>query len=289
MGQLKPATTEMFEEVYSSLLRRHDPTIPKEKWRTIFEPSWRRPTDGEVGYVLTQEDRIVGFLGLIKAQRHINGILESFVNVTSWITEGGAGQGALLVLPLRELQAHTVTNLTSTPFAYRVFRRIGFEVLETHYRIIPTLQRRTGTRWEVTEDDQEIIETLTPSDVDVYRDHLPHVRQLVARRESRYCHLVFSAVQRRGISFAKVHHFGGPGAPAEAIADIGRYLLKEGILAFDCDDRLISPLRNRWSVRRKLDVPRLYRSDSLSPREISELYSELVLLGMDLKKEPERL
>ena len=279
MEQLKPAAAGMFEEIYSSLLRHHDPTIPKEKWRNLFSPAWGETPDAKVGYVLMEDSQYVGFLGLIVAERNIGGSIERFANVTSWIAKSGAGRGALLVFPLRDLKTHTVTNLTSTPAAYSVFRRIGFDVLETHYRIIPTMQPRSGPRWSVTEDDDEIAGLLSNADLGIYRDHAPYVRQIVASQESRYCHMVFSPVQRRGVRVVKVHHFGGPAAPSAAIPDIGRYLIRHGILAFDCDDRLIDRLGNGWSVKRKLVVPRLYRSESLEPDQISELYSELVLLG----------
>lgn len=281
MAELMPATVGMFDEIYSTLLRRHDPTIPREKWRNIFEPSWVVSRGKHAGYVLKEGNRVVAFLGLIFSEREVAGSVEAFANVTSWIAEDGGARGAALLFPLRELRSHTITNLTSTPEAYRIFRRFGFEVLETHYQIIPAVIPRGRKRWRVLEDGDEIAAVLSESDRIVYRDHVPYARQLIADDGAHYCHMVFSVRQFRGLRIAKVHHMGGGTDPNEVLPAIGRYLArKRRILAFDCDDRLLGSPGLRWSVRRKLDVPRLYRSASLEPPQISELYTEMVLLGI---------
>lgn len=280
MEELKPATAEMFEQVYSTLLHPHDPEVPKDRWWNIFSQTWNDGGNGHVGYVLEDEGEIVGFLGLLFSERYIAGSVEPFANVTSWIARNGRGRGATLLFPLRDLRSHTITNLTSSPEAYRVFRRFGFEVLDTHYRIIPTVQPRRSRRWSVTEDESEIVGVLGENDLRVYHDHAPYVRQLVAADSSRYCYLVYSTVRRRGIPVAKIHHFGDAGAADAALPDIGRFLFRtHGILALDCDARLVGRMEESWSIRRKLAVPRLYRSGSVAPEEISELYSELVFLG----------
>ena len=280
MGELKPATAEDFEDIYSALLRRHDPNIPKGRWRTIFEPAWGGGPDGQVGYVLREDGRVVGFLGLIFSERNIDGVVQKFANITSWIAEEGGGHGAGLIFPLRRLRSHTITNLTSTPEAFRIFRRFGFAVLDTHCWIIPAVLPRTGLRWQVTEETQEITGRLIDPDRTIYRDHAPYVRQLLAERGARYGHMVYSIVKRRGLRVAKVHHLGGEAELNEVAPDVGRFLMaKHGVLALECDDRLVAPDGVRWSNRRELGVPRLYLSDSVRPPHISELYTEMVLLG----------
>lgn len=280
MGRLKRATPDLFEEVHSNLLRHHDPGIPRERWRRIFAPAWADGR-GDAGWVLVEDDRIVGFMGLIFAQREIDGSVQKFANVTSWIAEGGGGRGAALLFPLRELRSHTITNLTSTPEAYRIFRRFGFEVLDAHYRIIPSVLPRGDRRWRVTEDPRDVEQVLSEPDRAIYRDHAPYVQQLVAEDGARYCYLVFSIARRRGLRVAKIHHVGGDAELADALPDIGRHVTNRyRVLAFDCDDRLTGSTRLRWSVRRELTVPRLYRSETLSPPQISELHSEIVLLGI---------
>ena len=281
MGELKQATPQMFEEVYSTLLRRLDASVPRERWRNIFAPAWVDSPEDPVGYVLRERDRIVGFMGLIFAEREVDGTVEKFANVTSWIAEGGGARGAALLFPLRDLRSHTITNLTSTPNAYRIFRRFGFEVLDTHYQIVPALHPRRGRRRRVTEREEDITAVLTEADRGIYEDHAPYVRQLIAVDQGGYCHLVYSLVRRRGLRVAKVHHAGGEVRLTTALPDIGRFLTRNhGIMAFDCDDRLLGSTRYRWGVRRELSVPRLYRSESLAPPQVSELHSEMVLLGI---------
>jgi hypothetical protein len=47
-----------------------------------------------------------------------------------------------------------------------------------------------------------------------------------------------------------------------------------------CDERYLGGRAVAGSIRRRLDPPRQYRSDSMKPEEITGLYSELALLGL---------
>ena len=67
--------------------------ITPELWRRLLDYPWR-PADASRGCVAVDGDRVVGFLGLVYADRPFNGRTERFCNICAWyLLKDYRGQG----------------------------------------------------------------------------------------------------------------------------------------------------------------------------------------------------
>ena len=182
MERLQRVHPSMFDEIYTGLLHGHDATVTKEEWRRIFSYGWHNPS-GHVGYALMDGGAPVGFVGLIFSEIVIDGVCEKFCNVTTWIVkENYQGSAAALVLPLRDLKEHTITNMTSNMRAYRVFSRLGFETLETHTRLalaVPALLVPSQIDCTIAHEPDAIAPELDETHARILHDHLPYAQHLL--------------------------------------------------------------------------------------------------------------
>jgi hypothetical protein len=85
MIRVEIATPESFESVLPLFDVFRNPPIPSEQWRRLFHYSWPCEEDMR-GFVLKHDNRVVGFFGTILYDRVIDGRVEKFANLTSWVT-----------------------------------------------------------------------------------------------------------------------------------------------------------------------------------------------------------
>lgn len=275
---------EAFDDIHSELLVILDAKRPKEEWRRIFTHGWAGD-EAYNGYALLDNGEIVGFLGLIFARLPTADGAEPLCNVTSWIVKDRyRGEAALLVLPLRKLSGYTLTNLSSNRTAYEVFTRLGFDVLETHKRIFlppPPAFGRQGYRAVVIVEPEEILPRLEGRDVKLFDDHRTCARHLLIEGEDGYCYVIFTSGRRRRLPCARIHYFSNPARLPPLLPTLQRSLWKHhGLVLAECDERMVEGLELARSVRKRLSIPRLFRSSRLSNHQIPNLYSEIPLLNL---------
>ena len=192
---------------------------------------------------------------------------------------------AALVLAVRNLKEHTVTNLTCNEDAYSVFARMEFQVLETHIRIVPInlgslfMGGRKGCK--TTFDTAAIEPIVGERDRKILRDHLPYAGHLLTWDDSGYSYVVYSTGARWGLQTARIHYLSDPKRFAAHLPRIQHSLMgRHGTLLLECDERFLNGMRIPLSFTKRLLIPRLFRSPRLSPGAITNLYSELVMLRL---------
>lgn len=275
---------EAFDEIHSELLVTLDAERPKEEWRRIFTREWDSDRDYN-GYALLDDGQIVGFLGLIFALMPTPAGAEPLCNVTSWIVkESYRGEAALLVLPLRKLTGHTLTNLSCNRVAYQVFTRLGFDVLETHKRIFlppPPGFGRPRPRAAIILEPEEIARRLDGRDAKLFQHHRTCAHHLLIEEADGYCYTIFTSGRRRRLPCARIHYLSNRARLPSLLSTIQSSLWKHhGLVLAECDERLVEGLELARSFRTRLPIPRLFRSSRLSKHQITNLYSEIVLLNL---------
>lgn len=279
-SRVEPAFPGDFDEVFG-LLKQLDPHRPAAEWRRIFDYRWRRP-DEPVGYLLRNGNEVVGYVGMILSEMTVDGRLERFCNVTSWVTRPEhRGEGALLVLQLNRLKGYTITNLTSNPATLPVFRRLGFEPLETVWTVLrPTpavMWRRSRCR--VRTDPAEIRPLLEATHQRILDDHLALTHHLLVSTDRALCYAVYTIRQRWRLRAVRLHYISNPELLAEHWPAVHRRLfLSHGAPLAEADSRLLSATRIPGAVRKEMSLPRLFRSPHLRPEQVTDLYSEMILL-----------
>jgi hypothetical protein len=273
----------MFDDIYRELLQLLDPERPREAWRLIFEYDWNRAED-YVGYVAIDDGELVGFMGLIFSEMVIQGRTERFCNVSSLITKPShRGAAALFVLGLRSLRDHTVTNLSSNDLAYRLFSRMPFDVLETHTRVIlPSIAWPShGANPFVTVDPDTIGSRLDERHQRIFADHQSFAEHLFVQDAEGGCYVLYTLGRRHRNRSVRIHYLSDGNVFAHNIRPIQRTLFqRHHSLIIDCPERMVEHLDIPFSFRKRLRIPRLFMSNRLRRDQISNLYSEAILLNL---------
>lgn len=285
MARLVTVDASMFDDIHQHLLTLLPPPRPREEWSLLFSSPWK-PQEDRVGYALFEGSTPVAFMGLLFADRWIQGRTRPFCNVTSWVArEPYRSEASLLALQLRELDGHCITNLTPTPTVARVFRRLGFEPLETHRTVLlpaGLLRPGLGARGVgVSEDPADLESVLEARHREVFEAHRPFAHHVVAWDAGGYCYVVYTVVRTAVSRRARVHTVSDPRRFARWLPRLQRHWAStHGALSAEWDARFLDGVKVPLSVRRLRGAPRLFRPAGVDRREIDNLYSELVLLDL---------
>jgi acetoacetyl-CoA synthetase len=256
--------------------------IGVDGWRRLFDYGWldKKPNRG---FVLTLGDEIVGFLGAIYAPRQIRDQSFMICNFTSWyILPRYRGWGlALLAAALRD---HDIcyTSLTPSLTSARMFEAMGFKCLESQRIIFPPLLHLDTLRApgaEIIFDLDRIRGLLNDDQRLIFDDHLAHGCLHLAIRDGAECaYLVLKRRTKRGLALSELLYCSAPHILVRHLERAKLAILRrQRSVALMADARLF-PAGLPRGVRISRKDPALFRSSLLEPKELDNLYSELVLL-----------
>jgi GNAT superfamily N-acetyltransferase len=257
--------------------------IAPERWRRLLDYPWR-PAAADRGCVALDGDRIVGFLGLVYADRPLGGRSARFCNICAWyLLRDYRGRGIgreMQRLSLADPHV-TYTILTATAETGRAFQtRGGFSVLDSERYLV---RRRSAppADLDVVEAPDQIAAALPAGEQAVLRDHEGYnLRHLLCRRGSDSCYVVMQVKRKgEGVLYHEVMHASEPGflvAHAPALAD-AILPAEKSVLAID---RRFIPGAPGWDTE-TMRLPRWFRSP-LPAADVDHLYSEIVLLDLKL-------
>jgi hypothetical protein len=139
----------------------------------------------------------------------------------------------------------------------------------------PSLAGRT----RISADPKVIESTLAGAELELYRDHAraAAVHHLMLTRDSEFCYVMFRKVTRKDLPvFAAIVHVSNPELFRRAIRPLTCHLLlHHRVLATLAELRVVK-YRPHLAVMLPSPRPKMYRSATLKPTQIDDLYSELV-------------
>jgi hypothetical protein len=285
MIRVEPATAAMFAEVAPLLDGFHNAKITRTQWGSLFDYPWPC-TETARGFVLRDDGRCVGFFGTIWSERTIDGRRERLCNLTSWITLPEYRHHSLLLLKsVLALGDCTITCHSPAPHLYPIYKKFGFRDLETHLRIVlpwPSLPPRFGLGGRLFTDPAQIAPRLGEAERLILEAHrVPGCGHLLIESRRGSCYLVFTRTRGRRRYFSHLHYIGTPAVFVRFLDRLKLHLLavnRTPLIMLDA--RLAAGLDLPHSRVVPLGVPHVFRSSSLTPEQIDNLYSELILLGL---------
>ena len=282
---VEEATEADCEHVLPILAGFKNAALGPERWRRLFDYSWRAPTRSR-GFLLRDGDQVVGFFGTIWSERMIAGKREVLCNLTSWITLPEYRNSSLLLLKaVVDLPDCTLTCHTLAGRIYPLFKRFGFEDLETKLRILlplPSWNFSALLHFRATTDRERILAILEGPDRDIFLAHKPYpCGHLLVHGRDGYCYMIFTKTKGRRASFAHLQYISNRDVFLRALDLIKlRLFLATGTPFVMIDARLMRGIEIPHSREVALGRPYVYRSASLRPEQIDNLYSEMILLGI---------
>lgn len=281
---VRPAEQGDIDSVVDLLFGNMSQKVSRERWRRLLDYPWR-PADADLGRVAVDGGRIVGFLGLVYADRPIGGRIERFCNICAWYllkSHRGRGIGQEIQFSAVADPRMTYTIMTATLATGQAFsENSGFQVLDdTRY----LLRRRAGSQRNIdlVDDPDRIAPLLATKDRIILEEHRPfNLRHLFVRAGGEGCYIMMQ-VKRKGedIDYHEIMYASDGrvlGGFAPAIADA---LLPSDTAVLAIDRRFL-PSAQDWETE-AIRLPRWYRSARVEPAKIDHLYGEIALLDLKL-------
>ncbi len=279
---VRPANQDDAEEICSLILRQFNNGIDRAAWQNLLENNWSN-NEGEYGWVLEAKGGVVGFIGTVYSEREINGRRERFCNLTTLcVDEEYRGMAlSLLTTAIRSANC-TVTSISPIPTVARLMEMMGFKALDIGRIIYPPVMNALGLMRGLPRFESRI-EFIKPHINEALRqainDHVPYgCLAVLIRSRGEQCLIVSKKRIKRGVPFSEILFVSSAELFARHLEAIKWYVMaKQCTIAVMGDSRLFGKSRPCGILMRR-EV--LFRSESVAPESIDNLYTELVLIPM---------
>ena len=284
MATARKAFPEDFDKTYPLFEKFNNVGLKKRDWEQLFLNPWKS-RERHCGYILLEDNKVVGYLGTLFSERIIQSQENKFCNVTSWIVEKEfRNQSFLLLLPLLTLKGYTTTIFSPNNATYIASKKLGFKDLETHIRLIfPfTVMRRFFNNCSIFEDNELLSNILDQQHLKIHYDHLSFsCRQLFIKTKYGSFYLVATRVVKKKIPVAYIHFISDLSIFLKSIENIKlKVCVRLKVFLMLVDERFMRGSKVAFSKKIKLSQPKVFKSDSLKKDEIDSLYSELIVLNL---------
>ena len=131
-------------------------------------------------------------------------------------------------------------------------------------------------------DARRIDALLAPDDAKAFRDHrhLPWLHHLAVGHGHAWCHVVWRRTRLKNVTGAMVLAFSDGALFLRHRGAVGSHLLLRHGLPFTRVEARLLPRQPKGSFELAGYRNKVFRSDTLAPADISNLYTELVALDL---------
>jgi hypothetical protein len=290
---VRKATDDDLYQVYGLLSNStlNSAWLSLDARKRMFRPVWGGD-EGYYGYVLEDDDKVVGFLGLLFTEREIKGETHKFCELHSWYVKDEYRNDSMrLFLPAMSMRNITIVNHTPTDTVYDVSKKFGFSDLESKLLIFLPVPTWKSLSAAVTIETRKhlIAEYLDDADRRIFLDHADvecHHFLVRSRYDSGYSYIVLKKMWlRRFVPFGRILYVSNEQLLLDCISKLKLYwCLRLGLQFIVIDrDQLATPVKPPLTRESPRKVPSQYKSPVLAPEDIRPpLYTLPLLLGYRL-------
>ncbi|MBM2813871.1 MAG: hypothetical protein HW421_633 [Ignavibacteria bacterium] len=284
MPDIIKVKSEDFENVYELLAEFNNPRITKSDWQRLFVDRWNTGKD-YFGYMICENNKVMGFLGLIFSQRNIKGNNYNFCNLTSWIVRKEYRSFSLTLLSkvVKEHKDYIITSLTPSSDVKTIYDRFKFIEIGRFSFIIapmPYFSFNRNIKFEFSAD--LIMGSVDSSLQKIIHDHLQFdcfFSKITFKEQS--CLLIYNKVFKRGIPIIRIIYVSDKEMFRKNISRICmRLCIRHWALGMMIYDDLISEEILKGKIYKKIEQSRSFLSTQGQIEQIDMLYSEIVILNV---------
>lgn len=283
MLKVLPVKREDFEMVYPLLTQIPSPiAIAKETWRRLFDRQWDSQIE-PLGYVLMKESEAVGYIGLLTVKREIDGQRHEIMNLTSWtVKKQYSGHSIKLIFPFIQDQARTLTCFTPAKSVDVVFRRFGFQELNSALQVIPFWAMSFGRNdYEIFFDIAGQRSLLTKEEGQIYNDHrsFSGSTHFIIKKAQDHCYVVAKRVLKKKLPFLHVHYVSDKKLFVQGIKKfVGAICCRSRVLGLIVFEHYLGSQELSGTIKVRMQSKPLFRSAYLKQKDMDSLYSEFFVL-----------
>ena len=280
---VEPIGDSDIDRVGDFLHENLDSHISARNWSQAVRPPWSVESPNH-GFMLHEGGHLVGVYLAFYSERTIAERNERFCNLAAWcVVPKYRLHGLKLLNALLGQSGYHFTDLSPSGNVVRLNERLGFKHLDTAAALMPNLPWPTWPgRYRISSDPAAIESVLAGPQLQIYRDHR-HARaakHLVIIHRGEHCYVIFRRDRRKDLPlFASVLYVSNPSLFRRMAAVFGRHLLLRHRIPLTLLELRIVGGQPAGSLRLRSSRPKMFKSDSLRPEQIDNLYSELVCVA----------
>lgn len=272
------------EEGVVNLLENFYPGVPNH-WRKIFTPRNWVVEDDFPGFVIVDQQKIVGFLGTLFSEHETPKGKVKICNLTTWYVEPEYRQhGLTLFLKVMKTPNVSWTNLTAAPHTYEWLSRSGFKTLNDRQVLILPLPKLFGRnrQKQITITDKFSKTDLQPNLHNIFHMHQNlHCKPILITHGNQQCLCLLVVTRYKKIPLAKIYYVSDTDL-FNAVIDRIRFELcyKLRVCYLQVEGNIMHKTNMHGVFVKAMHPPRLYKSNILTKDEVTLLGSELFVLGI---------
>lgn len=285
MGRISvtPIDRVDLDRVGEFLHRNLNSRISAVQWARSACAPWEEQAPNH-GFMLVNDGEIVGVYVAFYSTRVIEGRTERFCNLGPWCVLPRYRLYSLQLLKALLAQpGYHFTDLSPSGNTISVNERLKFHRLDTTSSLMLNLPWPSWPgRWKVVTDPDRIERLLSGKDLQIYRDHQRALaaHHVVITKDDELCYVIFRRDRRKRMPlFASVLYASNPKVLRRAAKVFGRYLLlRHGVVATIMELRILGGPPAGPFIRH-VSRPKMFKSESLRPDQVDNLYSELACIA----------
>lgn len=251
--------------------------VSSETWAAALDTPWATPQPNH-GFILREDDTVVGVLLAFYSEREIAGRSESFCNLGAWcVLPDYRFQSLRLLRTALAQDGYTFTDLSPSGPVIPLNTRLGFTSLDTTTFVVPCLPRLPLGSTKVLTEIADIRPSLTADERRIFDDHqwAPAVHHVVMQRREGHCYVLYRRDRRKGLPlFATVLYASNRTVFARGAGALaGQVGVRHRVVALLVEDRVADRPAHAVELRRAR--PKMFRSQTVKAEEVDNLYSEL--------------
>jgi len=257
--------------------------ISAAEWQRYARTPWNVEAPNN-GFMLVDEGTIVGVYLAFYSSRMVQGRIERFCNLAAWCVLPRYRLYSLQLLrALLTQPGYHFTDLSPSANAVPVNERMEFTRLDTATALMPNLPRPSWPgRTQVITDRTAIEGMLSGQALEIYRDHqfAGAANHVVLTHAGEHCYVIYRRDRRKNLPlFASILYVSDPGVFHKTAPILGRHLLVRQRLPFTLMELRVVERKPAGSILLRSSRPKMFKSSSLQPSQIDNLYSELVCVA----------
>jgi len=287
MTELRWARPDERDKVQDYLFEKMG-KISHETWRNILDCRWNQ-LDDQFGIIVEQNGSLVGFLGIVFADRILSDKPHRTGNITSWFLEkhlrrSGLGQEMLAMITQADGVSYTATSANFRSGA--LLKKIGWELLEDSRLLWYRSNDKTPVRFNLLSGRSAVQGQLNTHSLEILNDHrtlnlTPHL--LVGPKGENLFFLTYIKHKgEEGTAYHEILYANDPGLLTEHVSNIANCLLPDNNAVLSSDKRFLLASAKADDVQ-SLHVHRYFKPfNRLPASQVDFLYGEVVLLDLKI-------
>jgi len=252
-------------------------------WARAAHPPW--PVDSpNHGFMLLDEDHILGVYLAFYSDRSIDGRKERFCNLAAWcVLPKSRLHSMQLLKALLGQPGYHFTDLSPSGNTVPINERWKFKHLNTTTALMLNLPWPSWPGRYHVSSERAVIESILPArELQIYRDHeqARAAKHVVMTLRNEQCYVMFRRDWRKNLPlFASVLYVSNPSLFLRMARVFGCHLLLRYRIPVTLLELRIVGGQPAGSFRLNSARPKMFKSDFLQPDQIDNLYSELVCVA----------